>query len=209
MDEYTRLTTLNVIVRGWAEYYRHTGLLSDIEEVTRFVWFRYLAWLRKKHAKLGKRRLIQTRTRVIHHRTRWVATIREGEKTLEAYQWLPTRAELKRSRYLNKGRGGFPHPYIFEQEPAYADYPNGEVGPDERIFVDLIGVPSDRPSRNEPLEMTELILRAKLRDGFRCVRCGSREKVQAHHIKGTKSHRLEALETLCQHCHETEHRPKE
>src|SRR5262249_17315440 len=30
MDEYTRLTTLNAIASGWAEYYKHTSLLEDI-----------------------------------------------------------------------------------------------------------------------------------------------------------------------------------
>ena len=41
MDEYNRLTTLNAIVRGWAAYYRHTSLVTDIEEITTFVWFRH------------------------------------------------------------------------------------------------------------------------------------------------------------------------
>jgi RNA-directed DNA polymerase len=49
MDEYSRMTTLNAIVKGWAEYYKHTSLLEDIEEITRYTWFRYLGWLLKKH----------------------------------------------------------------------------------------------------------------------------------------------------------------
>ena len=58
MDEYTRLTTLNAIVKGWAQYYRHTSLLDDIEEITRYTWFRYLAWLLKKHKGSRKHELI-------------------------------------------------------------------------------------------------------------------------------------------------------
>jgi RNA-directed DNA polymerase len=42
MDEYNRLTTLNAIVRGWAEYYRYTSFVRDIGEITTFAWFRYL-----------------------------------------------------------------------------------------------------------------------------------------------------------------------
>src|SRR6266511_321955 len=91
MDEYTRLGTLNAIVRGGANYYRHTRLLSDIEVITRYTWHRYLLWLRRKHKGSRKHRLITSRTRVIHGRTRWTATIREGDQTLTAYQWLPTR----------------------------------------------------------------------------------------------------------------------
>src|SRR5712692_6163649 len=42
LDEYIQLTRLNALVRGWSEYYKHTSLLEDIEEVTKHVWFRHL-----------------------------------------------------------------------------------------------------------------------------------------------------------------------
>ena len=53
--------------------------------------------------------------------------------------------------------------------------------------------------------MAERKLRVKMRDDFKCVRCGSTEKIQVHHKKGTKSHRIEDLQTLCQKCHHAEH----
>lgn len=205
MDEYTRLTTLNAIVKGWAEYYKYTSLLSDIEEITRYTWHRYLLWLRAKHKGSHKGQLIKAKTKVIHNRTRWTAEIREGDKMLEAYQWLPTRIELKRRRYLQKGKDGFPHPYIFEGEPELEDCPMGEIGPDTKLYTQAIGATSGCKSRNEPLDMSERKLRTKMRDGFKCVRCGSRENVRVHHIKGTKSHRIEDLETLCLKCHHKEH----
>lgn len=200
MDEYIQLTTLNAIVRGWANYYRFTSLLKDIEEVTRYTWYRYLFWLRKKHPKLGPQRLILSRTRVIHNRKRWTAEIREGDQTLRAYQWLPTRVELKRRRYLQKGKAGLPHPYLVETT-ATDDYPMGETGPDEQLFVRTIVA----GQRGEPLEWAELRLRAKIRDGFECVRCGSNEDLAVHHIKGLTSHQLENLETLCRKCHQAVH----
>jgi len=206
MHEYTSLTTLNAIVRGWAQYYRHTSLLEDIEEITRYTWFRYLQWLLRKHKGSRKGQLIKDKTEVIHNRTRWTAEIREGDTVLEAYQWLPTRKELKRGRYFQKGREGFPHPYIYEVEPTFTDYPMGETGPDESIYTATIGATSGRQSRNEPLEWAELKLRAKMRDGFQCVRCESTDSLNVHHKKGTKSHRLEDLETLCRKCHQTEYR---
>ncbi len=202
MDEYTRLTTLNQIVRGWAEYYKHTSLLEDIEEITRYTWFRYFAFLLKKHKGSRKQQLIREKTRVIHNRTRWTATMRQGEKTLEAYQWLATRKELKRSRYPQK-KGGFKHPYLVEGDTEFTDYPSGEIGPAESIYSATVGVADS--GRDEPLEMAELKLQAKMRDGFKCVRCGSTEKLQVHHIKGTKSHQLPYLETLCQECHHKQH----
>lgn len=204
MDEYTRLTTLNAIVKGWAEYYKYTSLLEDIEEITRYAWFRYLGFLLKKHKNSRKHQLITEKTRIIHRRTRWTAEIRQGKQKLEAYQWLPTRKELGRSRYLQK-EGGFKHPYLIEGEPEFTDYPMGEVGPDESIYSATVGATSGKESRNEPLEMAELKLRAKMRDDFMCVRCGSTEKVRVHHKRGTKSHRLEDLETLCLNCHHAEH----
>jgi RNA-directed DNA polymerase len=206
MDEYNRMTTLNAIVKGWAEYYKHTSLLEDIEEITRFTWFRYLEWLLKKHKGSRKHSLIQAKTKIIHNRTRWTAEIREGAVTLDTYQWLPTRKELKRSKYMQKGRNGFQHPYLPDEnsETPPMDYPMGETGPDESIYTATIGATS-RNSRNEPLEMAEVKLRAKMRDGYKCVRCGSTEKLAAHHRKGTKSHRIEDLETLCQKCHHAEH----
>jgi RNA-directed DNA polymerase len=205
MDEYTRLTTLNAIVRGWAEYYRYTSLMSDIEEVTKYTWHRYLGWLLEKHKGSRSHELVTSKTRVIHNRTRWTAEIREGEAKLFAYQWLPTRQELKRGRYPQKGKDGFSHPYIFEGEPTFTDYPRGETGPAEAIYRETVGVPSGKPSRDEPLELTETMLRAKMRDGFRCVRCGSTENLRVHHIKGTKSHQLKDLETLCLECHHAHH----
>jgi group II intron reverse transcriptase/maturase len=204
MDEYQRLTTLNAIVRGWAEYYKHTSLLLDIEEISRYTWHRYLNWLLAKHKDSRPRQLTKSKTTVIHNRTRWRAEIREGDKTLEAFQWLPTRKELVRRRYPQKGRDGFPHPYIFEEKPNHTDFPLGTTGPDERIYTDTIGATS-RSSRNEPLEMSERKLRVKMRDDFKCKRCGATENLRVHHVKGTKSHQMQDLETLCRKCHHAEH----
>lgn len=205
MDEYTRLSTLNAIVRGWAMYYRYTSLAQDIEAITRYTWHRYLLWLRRKHKGSRKHQLITSRTRVIHGRTRWTATIQEGATTLTTYQWLPTRHELPRCRYPQKGRAGFAHPYLRQETGTEVEYPWGETGPDERLFTLRIGVPSPNPHRKEPLDMAERKLRAKMRDHFRCVRCGATHHLHVHHTKGPRSHQLTALTTLCQTCHRKAH----
>jgi group II intron reverse transcriptase/maturase len=205
LDEYTRLTSLNAIARGWAEYYRHTSLLGDIEDVTKHVWHRYLNWLLAKHKGSRSHRLIKAKTRVLHNRTRWTAEMRENGNTLFAYQWLPTRQELKRSRYMQKGPEGFPHPYLDADATTPMDYPMGNTGPAESIYTATVGATSGRPGRNEPLDLHETMLRAKLRDGFRCTRCGSPDLLRTHHTKGPKSHRLEDLTTLCRACHHAHH----
>lgn len=202
LDEYTRLTSLNAIVRGWAEYYRYTSLLSDLEDITRYMWHRYLNWLLAKHKGSRSGELVKAKTKVILGRTRWTATVREGDTTQEAHQWLPTRKELKRGRYLQKGRDGFPHPYLAE-EPRRMDFPMGELGPDEHLFLVTVGVPSE--TRGEPRTMAETKLRVRMRDSFQCVRCGSIRDLQVHHKRGLKSHRMDDLETLCRACHHAEH----
>lgn len=203
LDEYIQLTRLNALARGWAEYYKHTSLLEDIEAVTRYVWFRYLQWLMRKQKGARKHQLITTKTKVIHNRTRWTATIQEEGVTLDTYQWLPTRTELKRQRYPQKGKAGFKHPYIWEAEPGETDYPQGETGPAEHLYTDTIGA---RSREKEPLKMSEIKLRVKIRDHFTCQRCGhtgNSRQLQVHHRKGLTSHRMQNLETLCQRCHQS------
>jgi RNA-directed DNA polymerase len=200
MDEYTRLTSLNSVVRGWAEYYRHTSLLSDIAQISTYTWQRYLGWLLKKHKGSRPGQLIAAKSQTIQGRKRWVAHIREGTTSLRAHQWLPTRMELQRRRYLRKGKEGFPHPYLSQASAGTSDYPIGETGPDERIYTVTVGV----PRQGEPLSIGERKLRARMRDGFRCVQCGSQHDLQVHHTKGFKSHRLADLKTLCRTCHTIE-----
>jgi len=200
MDEVTRLTTLNAVVRGWCSYYRYTSLHRDLEQVSRYTWHRYHKWLLKKFKGSRKCQLIKDKTKVVHDRSRWTAVMREGENEIFVHQWLPSPKELKRSRYMQKGRGGFPHPYLFEQKPDLNDFPRGEVGPSEQIYRLRVV-----RSRTEPKDMAERKLRVKLRDGFRCRKCGSTSNLQVHHKKAMKSHRPKDLETICRRCHHAAH----
>lgn len=55
----------------------------------------------------------------------------------------------------------------------------------------------------------ELPRQVKLRDGYRCVTCGSAERLEAHHIVPVSAggeHTLENMVTLCHHCHREHHR---
>ena len=207
MDEYNRMTTLNAIVRGWAEYYRHTSFVRDIREITNFAWFRYLYWLRKKHKGSHKGQLVRSKSKRLHGRIRWHAEVREGGNTLEAYQWLPARQELDRQLYRQKGKAGFPHPYLSGYAEATGDHPRGAAGPDERIYTAIIG--AGRGNRGEPHEIVERRLRAKVRDGMKCRRCGTRMDLAVHHTRGMKSHALSNLVTLCRTCHQAVHRPSQ
>lgn len=204
MDEHTRLTSLNRIIKGWCMYYRYTSLLEDLEDVTRYVWFRYLQWLLRKYKGSRKQQTIREKTAVIHNRTRWVATVEQDGETITAHQWLPTQRELGRKRYPQKGRNGFPHPYL-QDSLQNTDYPEWEGEPDERLLTETIGATS-RPG--EPLGLAEMKLRVKLRDKFTCQRCGSQEAVEAHHTGNIRKASMTKLTTLCASCHRQEHRQK-
>jgi RNA-directed DNA polymerase len=202
MDEYTRLTTLNAIVKGWCEYYKHISLHKDLEEISRYTWQRYLGFLLKKHKNSRKQQTIREKTITYLNRTRWQAKIQEGKSTLIVYQWLPSPEELKRSRYRMKGRGGFAHPYL-ETELAELDNPEWEGMPSERIFVETVGVSSRKG--NEPIGFAETKLRVKMRDEWKCTQCGSQDNLRVHHKKGMKSHAMKDLITTCLDCHKTIH----
>ena len=51
-------------------------------------------------------------------------------------QWLPTRQELKRRRYKQKGRNGFAHPYLGVSN-TQADYPMGNIGPEDAHLLTM------------------------------------------------------------------------
>ena len=112
LDEFRQLMILNAKVRGWAEYYRHTHFVQDIQEISWYTWHRYFNWLQSKYLGSPKDPLIKERTKVIHGVKRWTATIQEGNKTYFTYQWHPTRKEFKRYYYPSKAVGAFPHPYL-------------------------------------------------------------------------------------------------
>ena len=203
VDEVTRLVTLNAVVRGWCGYYRHTSLQNDLEQISCYAWHRYLKWLLKKHKGSRKGRLIRQKTKVILGRTRWTAEMREGGRRVFVYQWLPSPRELKRSRYRQKGRDGFEHPYLIDLSGTWTfpDYPQGDMGPPESVYHVITG--SD--GRGQPMDWAERKLRVKIRDDFRCVRCGSTMSLNVHHRRDRKSHEIDGLETLCRRCHHAEH----
>lgn len=202
-DEVSMLTALNRIVRGWCEYYKHTSLHSDLEVVSRYTWHRYLLWLLKKHKGSRKARLVRDKTRDILGRTRWTATVREGGNALTVHQWLPSPKELARSTYMQKGRDGFGHPYLFAHEPTETGEPEGNVGVPESVYRASSG---DRRHTGSPAEWQALRRRALVRDGYTCQTCGAQDHLNVHGTRGQKSRTLADFVTLCRRCHMAEHR---
>jgi len=196
-SEFTRLTTLNAILRGWCVYYRHTHLLADLMKISNYMWHRYLRWLKKKYPHKGKVYLMRRKQRIALRRTRWFATIKQDDKKQTAYEWRPTHRELSRTKYYNKGRRGFPHPYLVTDNKE--DYPMQAAGVPAQVYQTPIA--SGSKGNTLPKDMVERKFKVKLRDGFKCQECGSTKDLQVHHIKRHKTSIFKELITLCRDCH--------
>jgi hypothetical protein len=197
-DEVTKLGQINQLVKGWCQYYRHTSLHKDLERISRYAWHRYLLWLLKKYKNSRKQQLIRGKTKRIHNRERWLAIT--GETKL--YQWLPSPKELKRSKYPQKGRNGFYHPYLQIDIPTELDVPIGQKGPKESIYRIGRGFTEERKF---PKDWHARRLQVLHRDNHQCKRCSNRHDLQIHHKRGLKSWKIKDLETLCRKCHLQEH----
>lgn len=194
-SEVDKLKNLNQIVRGWCTYYRHTSLHMDLEEITMYTWHRYHRWLLHKFKGSRKVQLIRQKTKIYHGRTRWYAEYKYENKTYTVYQFLCTHKEIKRSKYLQKT---IPNPFLINEYILTVTQDEQHLlnlTTNQRFISDL---------RN--MESSELRYLAKMRDNYQCVRCGSRNKLQVHHIKGANKHFLENMVTLCLICHHDEHK---
>jgi hypothetical protein len=134
---------------------------------------------------------------MVGNRSRWCATLKENGNILAVQQWLPSPRELDRSKYKQKGRNGFTHPYL-NMSLITMDYPMGSKEPPAYIYTTT--AISVRKGVT-PIDMYERKTRAKVRDGLKCRKCGNTQHLQVHHRKGIKSHRIKDLITLCYTCH--------
>ena len=193
-SEVDKLVNLNQIVRGWCNYYRHTSLLQDLEDITMYTWHRYHGWLLKKFKGSRKVQLIRNKTRIFNGRTRWYAEYKLNDKSFIVYQFLCTHKEIKRSRYLQKV---IPNPFLELGEIL-------TVTKDEQHAM-ILKTNRRHLTDKRTMESSELRHLTRLRDDNKCVKCGTRGKVQVHHTKGVKVHTLNSMITLCIKCHSGEH----
>jgi RNA-directed DNA polymerase len=91
---------LNRMVRGWAQYFRHAASSKAYHDLQHYVWWRVWEWLKNKHPRTPKRRIIHR-----YYNGWW-----PEYNGVELYK--PTTMTIKRYRY----RGGrIPTPWT---EPA-------------------------------------------------------------------------------------------
>lgn len=182
-----KLKAINRVLRGWVNYYRNVSFIKIANKLDWWVDGRFFLWLKKKH-RVGARRVMETyKVREPRKRgTRWTLGVKDQHGEMV---YLYQMADTLRITYHPPKRT---NPYLGEA-------PLSLPIPDEPFPEFWTG------ASNPEYEEREIAKRQALeRDGYRCVRCGSQEKVQVHHIQalqGGGTNELHNLETLCERCH--------
>jgi group II intron reverse transcriptase/maturase len=184
-----KLKAINRVIRGWANYYRNVSFIKTANKLDWWVNDRFFLWLKKKH-RVGARRIMEMyKVREVRKNgSRWTLGMKDQHGEMV---YLYQMADAPRITYHPPKRN---NPYLGEEPlplPITEDpFPALWTG-----------------ASNPEYEEREIAKRQALeRDGYRCVRCGSQEKVHVHHILALSdggTHELANLETLCERCHVT------
>jgi RNA-directed DNA polymerase len=204
-DDYlNKLTALNAVIRGWANYYRAVNPMATFKKLDRFVWHRLLHWLQRKYG-VGTYEVY--RTYQAHQNgplggTNEYASLDESTGKL-VWRYRATQTKLKYYRPVSKKN--WPHPYLEKAKTR---------GENERFELPALAK-AWTGIREAPLY--EAVRRRVLgRAGGKCERCGQATKLVVHHkhrvgrkagqpkLRGADN-RVQMLEAVCQACHNGEH----
>lgn len=64
------ITTINNMVRGWANYFRHAVAATLFQAIDHFTWWRLIHWIRRKHHRISVKEAIRrfcVRWKITHH----------------------------------------------------------------------------------------------------------------------------------------------
>ncbi len=185
-----KFKSINRIIRGWGNYYRHVSFSHDAKELDFWLNQRMLIWLENKHDGKGVRWILDhyKKREVIGHYDRWNLGVKSGEDDLifiARLQDIPLRP-YRRKKPTN--------PYLSASIIPAANEP-------DTPFVEA-RVVNISPEGMKWVETRALI---KERDGYRCVRCGKTNVPLEVHHKIARRHGgtddPDNLETLCEDCH--------
>ncbi len=182
-----KITAMNLLLRGWANYYRHSAASSTFSYIGSYAFKRMELWLRKK-----TRLRVRAVYRKYYRRKRWLTWEADGEFL---YHTSEMTIEYKRYAHL-------PNPYLDPSKPVYLPY-HLTPYPGKR---DWDGIDS-RYSE----DWTEIREEIRQRDGQRCTLCGSQDRVEIHHIRKHKrnnEHNPAKLIALCASCHRKARNPQ-
>jgi len=189
-----RFKTLNRIIRGWGNYYRHISFTHEAKELDYWINQRVLIWLKNKHQGKGVRRILaQYKHReVTRQYNRWNFAAMDGQTGAAIF--IARLADIRLTRYRRKKRE---NPYLNPKQLTQ-DEP-------ESPFLDPIVVNTNA----ESVAWYEKKAQVRHRDGFQCVDCGTKQVIlDVHHIipesKGGTDD-MDNLVTLCEPCHMKRH----
>jgi RNA-directed DNA polymerase len=182
-----KIIALNFLLRGWANYYRHSAASTTFSYIGSYAFKRMELWIRKK-----TRLRVKAVYRKYYRRDRWLTWGAGGK-----YLYHPAQMTIRYRRYKHR-----PNPYLDPSErvelPYHLDPYPGKRGWD--------GINSEYGE-----EWTVKREEIRRRDGNRCTLCGSTERVEVHHIrkhKGNREHNLTKMIALCASCHRAARNPQ-
>ena len=184
-----RFKTLNRIIRGWGNYYRHVNFKYTARKIDFWINQRVLIWFKQKHQGKGVRWILERykQREVTGRYNRWNFGVQDSDGELI---FITKLADIPLRSYLRKKPK---NPYLMMTgipTPHDSDTP----------FVEprLINITP------EAVAYAEVRAQVLERDGYRCVRCGNTDKPEVHH-KVARRHGgtddPDNLETLCNKCH--------
>jgi RNA-directed DNA polymerase len=182
-----KITALNLLLRGWANYYRHSAASSTFSYIGSYAFKRMELWLRKK-----TRLRVRAVYRKYYRRKRWLTWEADGE-----FLYHTSEMTIEYKRFAH-----FPNPYLDPSKPVYLPY-HLDPYPGKRDW--------DGTDSRYGEGWTEVREEIRQRDGQRCTLCGSQDRVEIHHIrkhKGNNEHNPEKLIALCADCHHKARNPQ-
>jgi hypothetical protein len=187
-----RFKTLNRVIRGWGNYYRHISFTHDAHKLDFWVNKRVLIWLKNKHEGRGVRWILgRYKVREIFDGyNRWNFAAPNSRDGTPIY--IARLSDIHLTRYRRKKR---PNPYLHTEVVPILHEPETPLLEPRTVNV--------RPAKVDWLELRAQILK---RDGYRCTECGTKQDTLEVHHKTARnhggSHTPDNLQTLCQMCHE-------
>jgi len=182
-----KITALNLLLRGWSNYYRHSAASATFDYVGSYAFKRMELWLRKK-----TRLRVRAVYKKYYRRDRWLTWAADGE-TL--YHTSMTAIEYKRFAH-------HPNPYLDPSKEVLLPY-HLDPHPGKRKW--------DGTNTRYGENWTEKRDEIRRRDGERCALCGSQDKIEIHHVrkhKQGKEHHPERMIALCASCHRKVRNPQ-
>jgi RNA-directed DNA polymerase len=182
-----KITALNLLLRGWANYYRHTAASSTFSYVGSYAFKRMELWLRKK-----TRLRVRAVYKKYYRRNRWLTWEARGE-----YLYHTSMTTIEYKRYAHR-----PNPYLNPEIPVRLPY-HIDPYPGKREWDGINSTYGEN--------WTDKRDEVRRRDGNRCTLCESTDRVEIHHIrkhKGDSEHNIDRLIALCATCHRNARNPQ-